>query len=198
MDTHGQGDLEDVLAAMRRFLDDPQYTLSRDQVMRWARSDDLEALGALNSLLFDAKDSRRIEPNLTLAEYMEATFPYLERCFREDPQGEWADSRWSAGYFLTNWIKDVWADERFRPQVDEFRDWLARLYKSAEDPDLRLCLVQATLEHLFEDDGIAERFASWRDDPELRPAFEEAKLWKEGLDELGIEPVDYRKEWRSS
>jgi hypothetical protein len=194
MDKEGRSDLEDVLAATHQLLEDPRYTISRDQVMRWARSEDLEALGALHFVLFDPEDSRRIEPNLTLAEYMEAEFPYLERCFREDPQSQWANSRWSAGYLLTNWIKDVWADERFRPQVDDFRDWLAKMYKSADDPDLRLCLVQATLEHLFEDDGLAERFASWREDPELRIAYDEAKLWKEGLDELGIKPVDPRLE----
>jgi len=194
MNKERQSELEEVLAARRRLRDDPQYTLSREQVMRWARREDLEALGALNFLLFDPEESRRIEPNLTLAEYIEAVFPYLERCLRENPQSQWADSRWSAGYLLNNWIKDVWADELFRPQVDEFRDWLANLYKSTDDPDLRLCLVQATLEHLFEDDGLAERFAGWRDDPELRVAYEEAKLWKEGLDELGIKPVDPRWE----
>ena len=194
MDREVQSELEEVLAARRRLLADPQHTVSRDQIMRWALGEDLETLGALNCLLFDPKESRRIEPNLTLAEYMEATLPYLERCLREDPQGQWADSRWSAGYLLTNWIKDVWADERFRPQVDDFRDWLAKIYKSTDEPDLRLCLVQATLEHLFEDDGLAERFARWRDDAELRAAYEEAKLWKEGLDEIGMKPVDPRSE----
>jgi len=192
MDTEEQGELERVLAARRRILDDPQYTLSRDDIMQWARSEDLDAQGALHFVLFDPEDSARIEPNLTLAEYMKAELPYFERCFREDPRSRWANSRWSAGYLITNWIKDIWADERFRPQVDEFRDWLAKLYKSAEDPDLRLCLVQATLEHLFEVDGIAERFASWRDDPELQAAYDDAKLWKEGLDELGMKPVDHR------
>lgn len=194
MDMPGQSDLEYILEARRRLLDDPQYTLSRDQVMQWARSADLEALGALHFVLFDPEDSRRIVPNLTLPLYIEAEFPYLERCLREDPDSQWADSRWSAGYLISNWIKDIWADERFRPHVDEFRDWLAKLYKSSDVPDLRLCLVQATLEHLFEVDGIAERFASWRDDLELKAAYDEAKMWKEGLDEMGIKPVDHRLE----
>jgi hypothetical protein len=184
MEMQGQDMLEEVLTARRRLIESPNFTLSRDQVLRWAASDDLEALGALSSLLFDPKESRRIEPNLTLADYMDAEFPYLERCLRENPESQWADSRWSAGWLIAKWVKDIWADERFRPEVDRFRDWLANLYKSAAEPDLRTCLVQATLEHLFEDEGLAARFAGWRDDPELTAAYEEAKLWKKGLDEL--------------
>ncbi|MDP9120060.1 MAG: hypothetical protein M3O15_01635 [Acidobacteriota bacterium] len=59
---------------------------------------------------------------------------------------------------LASWIKSLWTDELLRPWVDEFRDWLEKQYKSA-DAELRTCLVQATLEHLFEVEGIAERFA---------------------------------------
>lgn len=112
--------LIDILAARRRLLDDPRYIISRDQVMQWAVSEDLEALGALSCLLFDPDESRRIEPNLTLADYMAIELPYLARCLR------------------------------------------------------------------------AERFESWRNDGELRTAFAEAKLWREGLDELGMKPVDHR------
>jgi hypothetical protein len=184
---------DEIVAASRRLREDSGFTLSRDQVMEWATTDDLEALGALHFLLFDPEDSRRIEPNLTLAEYMDAELPYLERCLREDPQSQFADSRWEAGGLIANWVKDIWADERFRAAVDQFVHWLARLYKSTDDPDLRTCLVQATIEHLFEVEGIAERFRSWRDDPELKVAYDEAKLWKEGLDELGMEPVDHRQ-----
>ncbi len=156
--------------------------------MLWADNQDLEAQGALNSLLFDPADSRRIDPNLTLPEYMALELPYLERCLREDPRGDWADSRWEAAGLVASWIKDVWADERFRPSVVEFRDWLAKLYKSADDLGLRTCLVQATLEHLFEVEGIANSFGIWRDDEELRSAYDEAKLWKVGLDEISRRP----------
>lgn len=188
MAKQGEGVLAEVLVARRRLRDDPEVTLSRDQVLQWAASEDLEALAAVNSLLFDPEASRRIEPNLTLPEYMSAALPYLERCLREDPKGQWADSRWEAGGLIANWIKDVWTDQRFRPSVDKFRDWLAKLYKSADDPDLRTCLVQTTLEHLFEIDGIAATFGNWQYDPELRPAYEEAKRWQEGFDKLSRLP----------
>ena len=185
--------LAEVIAARRRLREDPRSLLDRDQVLRWSASEDIDTLGALSSLLFHPDESRRITPNLTLEDYLQIELPYLERCLKEDPQGEWADSRWQAGGLLANWIKDIWRDERFRPFVDSIRDWLAQLYKSTDDLDLRTCLVQATLEHVFEIPGIAERFETWREDPALRSAYDEAKLWKEGLDELGMEPVDYRR-----
>ncbi|HEY7214545.1 MAG TPA: hypothetical protein VIC28_07940 [Thermoanaerobaculia bacterium] len=191
-DDHEHDTLAEVIAARRRLREDPRSSLDRDRVLRWSASGDIDALGALSSMLFHPDESRQIAPSLTLADYLRIELPYLERCFREDPQGEWADSRWQAGGLLANWIKSIWRDERFRGFVDTIRDWLARLYKSTEDPDLRKCLVQATLEHAFEAPGIAERFEAWREDPILREAYDEARLWKEGLDELGMQPVDHR------
>ncbi len=184
--------LENVIAARRRLREDLGFLLDRDQVLRWSASEDIDTLGALSSLLFDPDESRRISPNLTLADYLQIELPYLERCFKEDPQSTWADSRWAAGGLVANWIRDIWRDERFRAFVDPIRDWLAQLYKSTDDPDLKTCLVQATLEHAFEVPGIAERFKAWCEDPGLRGAYDEAKLWKEGLDELGMGPVDNR------
>ena len=191
-DNHERDALTDVIAARRRLREDPRSLLDRDQVLRWSASEDIDTLGALTSLLFHPDESRRITPSLTLADYVQIELPYLARCFKEDPQSEWADSRWQAGGLLANWIREIWRDESLRTFVDLIRDWLAELYKSADDPELRTCLVQATLEHVFEIPELAERFDSWRDDPVLRSAYDEAKLWKKGLDELGMEPVDYR------
>jgi hypothetical protein len=185
-------ELAEIVDALHHLDEQPERVLGRDQVLQWAATDDLEALGALSAILFEPRYAKRIEPSLTLPEYMAIELPYLARCLKEDPPGPWSESRWSAGGLLAGWIKDVWADERFRPAVDEFQEWLASIYKSSPDADLRPCLVQATLEHLFEIEEIADRFSAWRDDPVLMQAYEDAKLWKEGLDELGMKPVDLR------
>lgn len=180
--------LAEVLSARRKLHDDPRYVIGRDDILRWARSADFNAQGALYYLLFDSALATRIEPNLTLVEVLDFTLPYLDRCLREDPHGDWTTPRWSAGWDLANWIKDLWAHEHSRPWLDRVSDWLARVYKTGDD-DLRKCVVQATLEHVFEVEGIAERFAHWREDPELRSAYDEAKLWKEGLAEISSQPT---------
>jgi len=180
--------LDEILAAKRNLRHDPQYVIDRDDILRWAKSDDLNALGALYYLLFDSSLSTRIEPGLNLEDVLDFALPYLERCLREDPQSDWTTPRWSAGWDIANWIKGLWAEASSRPSVDRFQDWLALIYKTG-DEDLRTCIVQATLEHVFEVEDIAAKFAPWRDDPELRPAYEEAKLWKEGLDEIALQPM---------
>ncbi|MDP9121999.1 MAG: hypothetical protein M3O15_11655 [Acidobacteriota bacterium] len=146
------------------------------------KSADLEARGALLSLLADRALASRIEPGLNLEQHLAFVLPYYERCFRENPDGEGSHSRYSAGWDLAHLFHHLWSDPQTRPAVDQIRDWLARLYKSA-DADLRRSIVDATLEHLFVIEGIAKLFAGWRKDPELRIAHDEAALWKQGLDE---------------
>jgi hypothetical protein len=178
--------LEEILAAKRKLRDDPKRVVGRDDILRWAKSEDVDAQGALYYLLFDGALGAQIAPSLTLEDVLDFALPYLERCLRKDPQSDWTTPRWSAGWDVTNWIKSLWEEASSRPWVDRFPDWLALIYKTGDD-DLRTCIVQAILEHLFEVEGIAEKFASWHDDPGLRPAYEEAKLWKEGLDELALQ-----------
>ena len=53
------------------------------------------------------------------------------------------------------------------------------LYRSGAE-DLRKAIVTATLEHLFERPELARFFADWRDDRELRVAYDEAMEWAQG------------------
>ncbi len=96
MNAENEGALAEIVAARRLLWGDPRQVIRRDQILQWAQSEDIEALGALSFLLFDPEDSRRIEPNLTITDYMAVELPYLERCLRNDPQSRFADSRWSA------------------------------------------------------------------------------------------------------
>jgi DNA-binding transcriptional MerR regulator len=59
----------------------------------------------------------------------------------------------------------------------DLKKWLAKLYTAA-DEGLRLCIVHATLEHLFERKDIRKYFSDWQQDPVLAPAYKEACLWE--------------------
>jgi DNA-binding transcriptional MerR regulator len=63
--------------------------------------------------------------------------------------------------------------------LDDLKAWLGRLYKEG-DPDLRICIVQATLEHLFEKKQIRKFFDDWKNDEVLAVAHEEASEWYKG------------------
>ncbi len=56
-------------------------------VQRWMVSSDIEILGFAHTLLHDGRF--RIEPPVSLSEYIEFTQRYFERCLRENPDGEW-------------------------------------------------------------------------------------------------------------
>ena len=68
---------------------------------------------------------------------------------------------------------------RSRPVLNDLKVWIGRLYKEG-DPDIRIYIVQATLEHLFEQEQLREFFSDWKDDKILAVAHEEASEWYKG------------------
>jgi hypothetical protein len=147
-------------------------------VQRWMASTDIEILGFTYALLSDRRI--RIEPSVPLDDYVRFVKLYYERCFRENPDGEWSDSSHSAGMGFVNLFAHLWRDMSVpRSVLDDLKVWLGRLYKEG-DPDIRICIVQATLEHLFEQEQLREFFSDWKDDKILAVAHEEASEWYKG------------------
>jgi hypothetical protein len=171
--------LAEVLSVLLADDSTSPRSISKWDVVRWASSSDLETLGAVFALLDKASLRERIVPSLTFSEHQTFILAYLERCLVENPEGEWPDSRYEAGWSLTSWIKTIWADEAVpREKLLEIKTMLARLYKSG-DAQIKTCIVNATLEHLFENRSIAAYFADWGRDPSLAQAFSDAMLWSE-------------------
>lgn len=147
-------------------------------IRRWMGSGDIEVQGFTHGLLHDRRF--RIEPPITLEEYIVVTKLYYERCLRENPEGDWADSRYAAGADLVNIFASLWRDSSVpREVLQDLKAWLGNLYKDG-DSDLRTCIVQATLEHLFEQEPIRALFSDWLDDPVLAEAHREASEWYKG------------------
>lgn len=170
------------MSALEEILDELEGTgrVPRERVLGWMGEESLEALGALSSLLWEGRGSRRVEPPLYFEEHQAFAKHYLGRCLREDREGEWADSAYSAGYSLLVWLAGTWRERVDRPEaLDDWKGWLAELYR-AGDASLRTCLVDATLEHLFEIPEVSQYFRDWKDDPVLEEAYERALGWVEG------------------
>lgn len=152
--------------------------IALSDVQRWVASSDIEILGLTYSLLSDRRF--RIEPPIPLSEYIRFIKHYYSRCLRENPDGEWSDSRHSALSDLVNVFASLWRDSSVpRPVLDDLKMWLAQLYKEG-DADIRICIVQATLEHLLEQEPMREFFADWKNDEMLAVAYEEASEWYKG------------------
>jgi hypothetical protein len=144
----------------------------------WMKSSDIEIVGFAYHMTGDARF--RIEPPLSVEEFVDFIKHYYERCLRENPDGNWADSRFTVGYDLVNIFASLWRDQQVpRTLLYELKNWFGVLYKCV-DEEIRFSMVQATFEHLVEDKSIREFFSDWREDPVLRIAYEEACLWPDG------------------
>jgi len=147
-------------------------------IQRWMASSDIEILGFTHHLVSNRRF--RIEPPVSLPDYIEFTKHYCERCLRENPDGEWSDTRYSAGWDLVNIFASLWKDSSVpRPVLTDLKTWLGQLYKQC-DSQIRTCIVQATLEHLFEQKDIRNFFSDWAKDDVLAVAHQEASEWYEG------------------
>jgi hypothetical protein len=63
-----------------------------------------------------------------------------------------------------------------REVLKELRNWLGQLYREG-DKGVRTCIVNATLEHLFEQEEIRNFFSNWKNDDVLAVAHREASDW---------------------
>jgi hypothetical protein len=147
-------------------------------IHRWMSSSDIETLGFTHSLLTEHRF--RVEPAISISEYVRFTKHYYERCIRENPEGEWSASRYIAGGEFVNIFASLWWDSSVpRSVLEDLKLWLARLFRDG-DSELRTCVVQATLEHLFEQKQIREFFFDWLNDEVLAVAHREASEWYKG------------------
>jgi len=175
--------LQEIISRLWNTPERAEWTPKTDvvalsDVQMWMVSGDIEILGFTHHLVSNQRF--RIEPPISLTEYVEFTKHYCERCLRENPDGEWSDSRYSAGGDLVNIFASLWRDSSVpRPVLEGLKVWIGHLYKEA-NPKIRTCIVHATLEHLFEQKQIRKFFSDWQKDEGLAVAYEEASEWYKG------------------
>jgi hypothetical protein len=160
------------------------------QVQRWMKSEDTDSLGATYAFLFDPAQVQRVSPPLSFDDVFSFVLRYYQFCLRADPESRWADSRYSAGMDLVRWFTLMWDQKRDRKYFESIKAMLQNLYLTGQ-PELKKCVEQGVVEHLFERKDIMAFFSDWRDNPQLRPAYDEAKLWVDGG---GTSPLTERRQ----
>lgn len=179
----GSEDLRRIITGLFETPEDSEWkaktdVISLSDLREWMKSSNIEILGFTYGRLGDERF--RIEPPISPEEYVEFTKHYIGRCFRENPDGEWSDSRWTAGWDFVNIFGSLWRDQQVpRGILADLKEWLAQLYKDG-DEEIRVCIIQASLEHLVEQKPIREFFFDWQKDPVLRVAYNDACLWPDG------------------
>lgn len=146
--------------------------IEMDKVKVWMTSSDIEVLGAVYILITEKVYYKRIKPVLSLDDYTNFLIKYFEQCIIDNPNGEWSDSRYTAGWDFVNWFKIWWNDPQIpRENIKLCKLWLKELYLSNNE-DIRMAIETAILEHLFDDKEITKYFKDWADDPNLSEAYE--------------------------
>jgi len=165
-----------VIEEIMRYFDnnDP---IPKTSINEWSSSEDIEVLGVLCNLILDSRCYKRINPPLTIEEYQQIILNFYGRCILENPQGEWSEPRYIAGYELMRWFMGLWNDKNVpRKEILKIKNWLAEMYKQS-DKGVKNCIVVSVLEHLFEDKKVRRFFADWQRDPILKEAYSEAMEW---------------------
>lgn len=163
--------------------DDPTLAceISREQVLDWMHSRDIQVQGCVLAMICDFDRAKHITPQLGFEDYYGFVVPHLIRCIEENPDSQWVHSRYIAGYDLVKWITTFWKDETVpRAILVEIKQRLADLYKSG-DEGVRDAVLNAVLEHLFENGQLADFFKDWQDDPVLAHVYQDALLWRQEM-----------------
>ncbi len=150
-------------------------SIPADKIMDWMKLDDIEILGAISSIITEHYD--RVEPAIPMETICNFQLNYFRRCLIENPDGEYSDSRYTAGYDLAMWFKALWADKKVpKSIIKDLKSMLSQVYKSG-DEEVRNCIVTSVLEHLFENPEIGKYFSDWQKNPVLKVAYNQALEW---------------------
>lgn len=174
-------DLNLIAAELERNNPEKDQVIPLELVLRWMASLDVEVKGAVYALTSKEEHTRRIQPPLTLEIDASFVLSYFAQCIVEDPpiDSMFADSRFFACSNLVNWFKELWDDTEVpRSVMSDIKDWIAQQFVNG-DTEIRRTLIQATLEHLFEDPAIRDFFSDWQSESSL-DAYRQAKEWSEG------------------
>jgi hypothetical protein len=170
--------LQDIVSELER--PNPEgRSVPQSRVLKWMESDDVETIGATYRFIISPRHVERVDPPLDFDSVFDFVLGYYEICLKTNPQSEWADSCTSAGMDMIKWFVWMWDEGRDRKYFDAMKSRLANLYLSGT-PELKKRVVQGVVEHLFEREPIRVFFSDWRDNEQLRPAYDEGMLWIEG------------------
>jgi hypothetical protein len=164
--------LEEIVAELERPAGATGPAISQHKIHEWMGTTDPDAMGALYALLTEPAQAARINPPIDIYEVSAFLRRYFGRCITENPQSEWSDSRYSAGWDLARWLRH-WAKSKDldAAELEIWTRWLGELYKKGDDA-IRLSIETATLEHVLDDSEVARIFRDWLKDPELAAGYQ--------------------------
>ncbi len=152
--------------------------IPRTKIYQWMQCKDIDIMGITADFVTWASYIERIDEEIEQKDLEAFLFKYYERCLIEDPDSDWAETRYGVGWVINAWFRAVPQD--VDPATSSFiahlKDWLTEVYlKSGKD--IRQAIVGGALEHILEQKRWWDFFQDWKDNPSLLPAYERAMEW---------------------
>lgn len=156
--------------------------IEREKVRKWIKeAKEIEVQGALCSYLLGRDYTSRIVPPLEFSDFHPFVSSYFLRCISENPQGQWADTRYGAGMALANWFKALNGDPSVpRRALSDIKQSIQDLWDRA-DKAVRDGILNGAVEHIFEDDGARQLFDDWRQHPKYADLYKAACEWQDNM-----------------
>ncbi len=159
--------------------------ITERQIRTWMKSDDVDLKSTLYSYLCKESSRQKIAPTISHEEFLDFSLDLFGECLRKDLDNIWALSRYEAGWEIVRFFFQNWNGGANSEFVSKVNDWLSVTYLGSS-LEIQECLVNATLEHLFENEMVARAFENWKDIKGLDVAYADAMRW---VNEGGDSPL---------
>jgi len=153
-------------------------SIPRTKIYQWMQYKDIDIMGITADFVTWASYIERIDEEIEQKDLEAFLFEYYERCLDEDPDTDWAETRYGACRTMISWFRAIPddVDPASCSFIVHMKDWLTDVYlKSGED--IRDAIVAGALEHILEQKRWWDFFQDWKENPALRPAYERAMEW---------------------
>ena len=154
--------------------------LKKKRLRAWFESQEPNVIGAATEAVL--RHGEYINPPLTRREVGDLLMTNFDVSL--DNRGEkvsaYAYNCHEAAKEFYGWViaaHDALLDREAEECLSVAKEFLELRYR-AGDEGQRNCLIAGALEHIFEVDGVRDRFHDWRDDPELSIAYGKAEEWR--------------------
>jgi hypothetical protein len=161
-----------------------QTTVSKCKLDDWEQSSDENVLGLLLHAVTVGWE--RIQPPLSCDEYGDLLLKVFNAAVENKTENKtsYARSPYEVGHLLAacavQAITLVGSEPRILQVFGRLKEVLARLYRTGNGSQRR-CIIDAVLEHSFENPELLRFFADWQSQSDLLDAFNEAQEWAERI-----------------
>lgn len=151
--------------------------IPKEVLLEIMKTKDLETMGAIFNIFDSEEYENLIDQYPDMEDIIGFYVTFFRRCIIENIAGEYALNRYEAAGTLVNFYKGLKKDKRVpKRMIDTVKSMLKEVYMEGNE-DIRECVINGFLEHIFEDVQIQADFSDWKNNEVLKEAYDQALKW---------------------